>query len=88
MAEILPNASYVRHSKGRQDQGHERSVRSLIAELDELEEEEATRIWELLETPQTVDSLCRSLGKTEDRMIRSALAALYDKDMIQVSPDT
>ena len=85
MAEILPNASYVRHSKGRQDQGHERSVRSLIAEL---EEEEATRIWELLETPQTVDSLCRSLGKTEDRMIRSALAALYDKDMIQVSPDT
>lgn len=85
MAEILPNASYVRHSKARQDQAHERSVLSAI---EALENEEATRIWELLETPQTVDSLCRSLGKTDEDAIRSALAALYDKDMIQVSPDT
>ena len=85
MAEILPSASYVRNPNARQDRAHQQAILSAI---DELDGDETTRMWELLETPQTVDSLCRSLGKSADEPIRSALAALYDKDLIQVSPDS
>lgn len=85
MAEILPGGSYVRNPKAPQDRAHGHAV---LSSIEALENDEALRVWELLETPQTVDSLCRSLGKTDEEPIRSALSALYDKDMIQVSPDT
>lgn len=85
MAEILPSASYVRNPKGQQDGARRQAI---LSSIDQLEGEETTRMWELLETPQTVDSLCRSLGKDIDEPIRSALAALYDEDLIQVSPDS
>lgn len=85
MADILPTASYVRNPKALGDAARRDAV---LSSIDELETNETARIWELLETPQTVDSLCRSLGTTADEPIRSALAALYEKDLIQVSPDT
>lgn len=85
MAEILPGGSYVRNPKAPQDPARRREVLSSIATL---QSDETLRVWELLETPQTVDSLCRSLGKTGEEPIRSALSTLYDNDMIQVSPDT
>jgi hypothetical protein len=85
MAEILPSASYVRNPKALQDRAHQQAI---LSSIDELDGDETTRMWKLLETPQTVDSLCRSLGKTTEEPIRSALAALYDEDLIEVSPDS
>lgn len=84
MAEILPSASYVRSPHGQRDRAHP----AILSSMGELSGEDATRLWELLETPQTVDSLCRSLGKQGEEPIRSALATLYDEDLIQVSPDS
>ncbi len=84
MAEILPSASYVRNPQGQSDRAHP----AILSSIGELSGEDTTRMWELLETPQTVDSLCRSLGQQSDESIRSALAALYNEDLIQVSPDS
>lgn len=84
MAEILPSASYVRNPQGQRDRAHP----AILSAMGELSGEDATRMWELLETPQTVDTLCRSLGKQGEEPIRSALAALYKEDLIQISPDS
>jgi len=90
MAEILPTASYVRNPKAF---GARAGVSSIISSIDEgakLPGRATEEVWELLETPQTIDSLCRSLEQqnvSSDRM-RSLLAELYDRDLIQVSPDT
>lgn len=53
------------------------------------------RIWELLETPQTIESLSRTVASefhvdpsecTTD--IKASLIRLYREDLIQLSPDT
>jgi hypothetical protein len=88
MAEILSSASYVRNPNALADPVQQRAVLNSISERIELDIEDAEQIWELLETPQTLDTLCRSLGTKTDRPIRSALSALYEDDLIQVSPDT
>ncbi len=88
MAEILPSASYVRSSKGLRDPAKEPAVLASLSRGASLEDDDASQIWELLKTPQTVDSLCRSLGSDSDEGIRSALAALFDEDLIEVSPDS
>lgn len=88
MAEILPSASYVRTAKALRDPAREQSVLAALSAQGELEDDDATQIWELLKTPQTVDSLCRTLGSESDEPIRHALAALVDEDLIEVSPDT
>ena len=53
------------------------------------------RIWELLETPQTVETLCRVLRSEFDLSpasvtegVRIVLTRLYREDLIQQSPDT
>jgi hypothetical protein len=84
MAEILPSASYVRTPGGQRNRPHQ----AVLSSIDELSSEDTQRMWELLETPQTVDTLCRSLGNKSEESIRLALASLYGEDLIQVSPDT
>lgn len=88
MAEIIPTASYVRSAKALRERVSEQAVLSSIGRDSALGTDETQRLWELLETPQTIDSLCRSLGEHDQEPIRSALAALYQQDLIQVSPDT
>ena len=53
------------------------------------------RIWELLETPQTVETICRVLRHEFDLPVASCtegvkvvLTKLYREDLIQLSPDT
>ncbi|MFO7305469.1 MAG: hypothetical protein C0P74_008125 [Gammaproteobacteria bacterium] len=88
MTEIIPTTSYVRTPEALRDRTSEQAVLSAIRHDGSLSAAETQRLWELLETPQTVDSLCRVLGEHKYDQIRSALAALYQKDLIQVSPDT
>jgi hypothetical protein len=52
------------------------------------------RIWDLLETPQTVDSLCRALS-TDDgdpqryrHGVLAVMESLYDRNLIEITPDS
>ena len=79
MHEVLTTASYVRKRKatGSPPQG----------------EPAKQRIWELLSTPQTVETLCRALddddlaGKDGHGYVKSVLTDLYEKELIELSPD-
>lgn len=88
MAEILPSASYVRSSKSLRDPSTEQAVIASLARGAALEDEDANQIWDLLKTPQTLDSLCRSLGSESEAPIRAVLETLVDEDLIEVSPDS
>lgn len=90
MAEILPSASYVRNPRAAKSGAEQRAILASIQEHTELDSEVAEQVWELLDTPQTVDTLCRSIGADGDlgsTRVTSMLAELYDQDLIQVSPD-
>jgi hypothetical protein len=91
MAEILASASYVRNPKAAQDRAEQDAILASIGERAELEMDAAVQVWELLETPQTIATICRSIGAQSDAgsaQVGSLLAELYDQDLIQVSPDT
>ena len=83
MNEILSSAAYVR-CEGK-------SPRRVIPEASPATQ----RIWELLETPQTVTTICRVLA-TEGELqpdrcepqVRSFMSKLYREDLIQLSPDS
>jgi hypothetical protein len=93
MHEILPSASYVRCDD--LGAGGPAAIPPEIAEPLEREAPHATqRIWELLETPQTVATICRvlvnegELNQGCEPQVKSFLAKLYREDLIQLSPDT
>lgn len=91
MAEILPSASYVRNPQAGKSGAEQSAILTSIQQHTELGSDEAAQVWELLETPQTVDTLCRSIGANGElgnTRVTSMLAELYDQDLIQVSPDT
>jgi hypothetical protein len=94
MQEILSSASYVRcDDLAASPPG---AIPLEIAAHLEREAQHATqRIWELLETPQTVATICRVLvneGELQPQrcepQVKSFLARLYREDLIQLSPDT
>lgn len=90
MAEILPTASYVRRARAAQDAERQRAILTLGEQAD-LDADETTQLWNLLETPQTVDTLRRSIGgeaAPDSASITQLLADLYEKDFIQLSPDS
>jgi hypothetical protein len=91
MTQILPSASYVRNPAAVRNQGSQNAILASISERVHLDSEQASQVWELLQTPQTVETLRRSLASDEaldNERITSLLATLYDQDLIQVSPDT
>jgi Coenzyme PQQ synthesis protein D (PqqD) len=89
MTGILPSASYVQNRTTLRAHADKQAV------LDEITEQEASqRIWELLETPQTVETLTRVIANEFDARptecigeITASLSRLYREDLIQVSPD-
>lgn len=94
MTHILPSGSYLRQSHSPAPRRNEAVLASLCERHSLGPPEAARRIWELLETPQTVESLCRvlareySLPRSCGQQIKSFLGDLYERDLIQVSPDT
>jgi Coenzyme PQQ synthesis protein D (PqqD) len=96
MTTILHSASYVWNDAAPFDvQAHEAMRRALPDASDERTASAARRIWELLETPQTVETLCRVLRRELNvdpdvctRDVRIVLDGLLREDLIQLSPDT
>jgi len=93
MNAILIGASYLRNSDPlTRSQG----VLASICERSELAPEGVSqRIWDLLETPQTVATICRVLRhechldpQASGPAVQALLAELYESDLIQLSPDT
>ncbi len=94
MAEIRRTASYVRHEPPRQLQ-REQVLRSLHRHTGVEPAGSTADIWELLETPQTVQSLARALATHTHQQaeacegeVMEVLAQLYDADLIEIAPDT
>jgi Coenzyme PQQ synthesis protein D (PqqD) len=91
MTQILHSASYVWNDGVPSD-----AVLHSLPDLgDECPATTARRIWELLETPQTVETLCRVLRRElnvdQDACghdVRIVLTELLREDLIQLSPDT
>jgi hypothetical protein len=96
MTAILPSASYIQNREAL------RAHTEKLAALREIQERESAalpgaraRIWELLETPQTVETLTRVLANEFDARpadcvgeVTASLSRLYREDLIQVSPDS
>jgi Coenzyme PQQ synthesis protein D (PqqD) len=93
MNELMVGASYLQNPDSIEVA---QSVLASICERSELGPAGASRrIWELLETPQTVITICRVLSnechldpQASGPAVESLLAELYESDLIQLSPDT
>jgi Coenzyme PQQ synthesis protein D (PqqD) len=96
MIEIQGSASYVRNPDALPPGGDEHALLETLQQVCEANPPEASlRIWELLETPQTVETICRVLRNEFDlppaasvEGVKIVLAELYRDDLIQLSPDT
>jgi hypothetical protein len=91
MADILRTASYVRHPRAAEQAQSHHAILASLGQQAQIGVEEAAQVWDLLETPQTVDTLCRSVGHgraLKSEGITNLLAELYDRDLIQLSPDS
>jgi hypothetical protein len=92
MHEIQGSASYVRNPDAPEIAP---DPTALERASDVTPPDANLRIWELLETPQTVETICRVLRNEFDlppasctEGVRVVLTKLYREDLIQLSPDT
>lgn len=96
MSEIEGTAAYVRNEDPTTQQVDERVMLQSIEHASDVTPPDANvRIWELLGTPQTVESICRVLRSEFDlppaactEGVRIVMTKLYRDDLIQLSPDT
>jgi hypothetical protein len=96
MTAILPSASYIQNREVLLSHAEKQAALQAIQEIDsEALPGAQARIWELLETPQTVATITRVLANEFDARpadcvgeITASLTRLYREDLIQVSPDT
>lgn len=97
MSEISTSASYIRSPEARQSPRdvRGRSQHGGSFESVTLEEDRCDRAWELLETPQTVETISRVLaaesGMTAETFrprVASLLAHLLAQELIVLSPDS
>jgi hypothetical protein len=90
MNEILTSAAYIQNRAILQAESSKRSALQSICEADSA----AREVWELLDTPQTVESLGRILEGTHEpgdelrEEITASLTKLVKEDLIQLSPDS
>ena len=84
MKEISPSASYVQNRDLLQAEAAKQAALRSICEQDS-----ATRhVWELLQTPQTVETLSRRLEDEDVEDITASLSKLMREELIQISPDS
>lgn len=95
MTQIQPSASYLRNLDECDPQGKQATLRTICERSRLGTPGTPQRVWELLETPQTVETICRVLTRegsvdpdTCDPGVKSLLAQLYREDLIQLSPDS
>ncbi len=94
MIEIRPDASY-RRAEALDEQGKQPVLMAICERSSLGTPGTSQRIWELLETPQTIATICRVLTREQaidsdicDTGVKSFLAQLYREDLIQLSPDS
>ncbi|HLS80583.1 MAG TPA: PqqD family protein [Steroidobacter sp.] len=96
MKDIQSGVSYVRAPQAPADPGAPGEEQMVLRSLqsDATPADALARIWELLETPQTVETICRVLTNEFDlppasstEGVRIVLSRLYREDLIQASPD-
>ena len=94
MTEILPTAAYVQNRDLLKAHADKQATLRAIQRNDDALPGSQQRIWELLETPQTVETLTRVIANEFDAEpgeceseITASLSRLYREDLIQVSPD-
>lgn len=96
MTEIEGSAAYVRNDDAAAQRSSEPALLQSIEHATDMTPPDANvRIWELLETPQTVETICRVLRHEFDlppaactEGVRIVMTKLYRDDLIQLSPDT
>jgi hypothetical protein len=93
MTEMLTSASYIQNREILNSQEEIEAALQSIHQHDDTGV--AKRVWQLLETPQTVASLARAVASEYDIEpadciddIRVSLSTLYREELIQLSPDT
>ena len=81
MTHLSSSAAYVR----KQNVATAHAMR-LAGGADAFEE----RVWELLQTPQTVESLERAAGElqSQGKKVEYVMERLLDADLIEISPDS
>ena len=84
MHEISKSASYVQNSALlRAEAGKQQTLQAIC------ERAPSTRqVWELLQTPQTVETLSRRLEDEDVEDITASLTQLIREELIQISPDS
>jgi hypothetical protein len=96
MTQIQSSASYVRNKATlRNEPGAAQQVDVLAGAGTYGSDALLKRVWQLLETPQTVVSLCRAVdssespdGRVDAPTIEALLKELLQRDLIQLSPDS
>jgi hypothetical protein len=84
MQEISTSASYVQNRDLLEAEAAKQAALSSLCERDP-----ATRhVWELLETPPTVETLSRRLEDEDIDDITASLTKLIREELIQISPDS
>jgi hypothetical protein len=84
MQHISKSASYVQNAAVLKAEDAKRSALSSLCERDSTTRE----IWDLLQTPQTVDTLSRRLDDENVDDITASLTRLIREDLIEISPDS
>ena len=96
MTAILPSAAYIQNREALRAHAEKSAALRALQERDnEALPGAQARIWELLETPQTVETITRVLANEFDARpadcvgeVTASLSRLYREDLIQVSPDS
>jgi hypothetical protein len=83
MKDISPSASYVQNVELVSAEAAKQAALQSICAQDPA----ARHMWDLLETPQTVDTLARQLDDDVSD-IEASLTKLIRAELIQISPDS
>lgn len=84
MQHITKGASYVQNRAMLRAQAGKQEALHSICEGDSA----ARQVWDLLQTPQTVDTLARRLEDENVDDITASLTKLMREELIQISPDS
>lgn len=93
--EVPQGTAYIRNQAGRETTSRSGELANIVAADERDSTTLLPRIWDLLRTPQTVETVCRVL--TRERQISDAecrgevtsvFVQLLEAELIQISPDT
>ena len=84
MKDISPSASYVQNRALLKAEAAKQATLRSLCESDPATQD----IWELLATPQTVETISRRLEDEDVSDIQATLTQLIREELIAISPDS